>query len=258
MSKTKRCTIHRTHGTIATLVTSRLGPALLGPACLAAFVTAAPPTATAADWSGPYAGIGLGYAAADDEAREINGPRVYIPKLNGFNGSAYIGWQRQIQNVVAGVEVEGGFLNLGSSVTRDVTGGFITSGADLGAYAAFSGRLGLVVGSEWLLYSRAGMVVGKLAGKTVQTCTGPDLCAGAQSSAVSAAETRDVSVGLLLGGGIERQFGANWTGRVDYQFMNFRKELALPPIDGPGWNHQVEAHAIKLGLSYRFPTKGAR
>jgi hypothetical protein len=34
--------------------------------------------------------------------------------------------------------------------------------------------------------------------------------------------------------------------------MSLRKELALPAIDGPGWNNQVDVHALKLGLSYRF------
>jgi len=210
------------------------------------------PPAAAGDWSGPYAGVSLGYAAGDDEAQEINGPRTYIPDFSGFIGSAHIGWQRQFQNIVAGVEVEAGYLDLGSDVTRDVTGGSITSGADLGAYGTLTGRLGLVIHSDWLLYGRAGVAFAKLDGKTVQTCTGADLCAGAQSTAVSSAETDDTSFGLVLGGGIERQLGDNWTGRIDYQFINFRDELALPPIDGPGWEHEVDVHAIKVGISRKF------
>jgi hypothetical protein len=31
-----------------------------------------------ADWTGSYAGINIGYAAGDSQAREINGPREYI------------------------------------------------------------------------------------------------------------------------------------------------------------------------------------
>jgi hypothetical protein len=56
----------------------------------------------------------------------------------------------------------------------------------------------------------------------------------------------------VLGAGIERQLVASWTGRIDYQFINFRDELALPPIDGPGWTHEVDVHAIKFALSRRF------
>jgi len=225
---------------------------LLRTSCIGSLILAAPTAALAADWTGAYAGVSLGYAAGDDEAQEINGPRTYIPEFDGFNGAAHLGWQRQVQNLVAGIEIEGGYLDLGSDVTRDVTGGSITSGADLGAYATVSGRLGVVVDSVWLVYGRAGLVVAELDGKTVQTCTGPDLCGGSQTTAVSSAETEDVSFGLLLGAGLERQFGTKWTGRIDYQFMNFRDELALPKIDGPGWEHEADVHAIKFGLSYRF------
>jgi opacity protein-like surface antigen len=223
----------------------------LAPAC-AALLLGAPVPAEAADWTGAYAGISLGYAAGDDQADEINGPRTFITNFGGFNGSVHAGWQMQFQGLVAGIEVEGGYLDLDSDVTRTVTGGTITSGADLGAYATIMGRLGVIVESVWLVYGRAGIAIAELHGRTVQTCTGPDLCNGAQSTPVSSARTEDASLGLVLGAGLERQFGANWTGRIDYEFIDFRKELALPPVDGPGWNHEVDVHALKLGLSYRF------
>jgi outer membrane immunogenic protein len=89
-------------------------------------------------------------------------------------------------------------------------------------------------------------------GATVQTCTGVDLCAGAQSTPISSATTRDFSLGLLLGAGVEYRLNEHWNGRLEYQFVNFRKELALPPVDGPGWDHDVDVHALKFGLSYRF------
>jgi outer membrane immunogenic protein len=220
-------------------------------ALVAACLVAAPRPATAGDWTGPYAGLSVGYAAGDDEAQEINGVRTYIPDFSGFTGSAHVGWQHQFQSLVAGVELEAGYLDLSSHVTRDVAGGTITSGADLGAYAALTGRLGLVVNSDWLLYGRAGVAFAQLDGRTVQTC-GADLCAGAQTTPVSSAETTGESFGLVLGAGIERQLGTMWTGRIDYQFINFRDELALPPIDGPGWEHEVDVHAIKFGVSRRF------
>jgi outer membrane immunogenic protein len=153
---------------------------------------------------------------------------------------------------VAGVELEAGYLDLGATVQRDVTGGYVTSGADLGAFAALSGRLGVVMGGSWLAYGRAGLVVAQMQGTTAQTCTGVDLCGGAQSTPVSSATTRDVSFGFLLGAGVEYKLTEHWNGRLEYQFMSLRKELALPAIDGPGWNNQVDVHALKLGLSYRF------
>jgi outer membrane immunogenic protein len=205
-----------------------------------------------ADWTGSYAGINIGYAAGDSQAREINGPREYIADFQGATSGLFVGWQRQFQGVVAGVELEAGYLDLGATVQRDVTGGYVTSGADLGAFAALSGRLGVVMGGSWLAYGRAGLVVAQMQGTTAQTCTGVDLCGGAQSTPVSSATTRDVSFGFLLGAGVEYKLTEHWNGRLEYQFMSLRKELALPAIDGPGWNNQVDVHALKLGLSYRF------
>jgi opacity protein-like surface antigen len=212
----------------------------------------APLGAFADDWTGPYAGVSLSYGAGDDEASEINGPRFYIADFSGIGGSAHFGWQYQFQNLVAGLEGEVGYLDLGSEVTRDVAGGLITSGADLGAYATVTGRLGLVVHNDWLLYGRAGLAFAQIEATTAQTCSGPDLCGGAQSTAVSYAQTQDESFALVLGAGVERRLGSLWSGRIEYQFMDFRDELALPPVDGPGWDHDVDVHAVKLGLSRRF------
>lgn len=208
--------------------------------------------AEAGGWSGAYAGFSAGYASGDDQAQEINGARNYIADFNGAVGSAHIGWQQQYRSIVAGIEVEAGYLSLSDNVTREVVGGSITSGADLGAYAAFTGRLGYLIDPATLVYGRAGVAVAKLDSRTTQTCTGPDLCGGAQSSAESSAATSDYSLALVIGGGLERAIDARWTARIDYQFMNFRDELALPAVDGPGWEHEADVHTIQAGLSYRF------
>ena len=211
-----------------------------------------PIEAPASIWSGAYVGAHLGYGTGDDDAREINGPRNYIADFDGAIGGLHLGWQRQMHNWVAGLEIEAGYLGLESSVERDVTGGYVTSGADLGGYVSLSGRLGYLLSPTWLAYGRAGVVAAELDAKTVQTCTSPDLCAGAQSTPISSAQSEDVTWGLLLGAGLERHLLGRWNGRVEYQFMSFRDELVLPAIDGPGWNHDIDVHAIKFGLSYRF------
>ena len=134
------------------------------------------------------------------------------------------------------------------TVQRDVTGGSVTSGADLGAFAALSGRLGVVLGRSWLAYGRAGLVVAQMRGSTVQTCTTVDLCGGAQSTPVSSATTRDVSFGLLLGAGVEYKLSEHWNGRLEYQFIGLRKELALPArrwcrMEQPGRRARLEARS---------------
>jgi outer membrane immunogenic protein len=231
---------------LVTLVAVALVPPLQ-----AADLSGGPPP-PAPIWTGAYVGMNLGYAAGDDEAREINGARNYIADLNGASAGIVLGWQKQWQRWVTGLELEAGYLGLGSTVQRDVAGGFITSGADLGAYAAVSGRLGFLIAPTWLVYARAGVVAAELDARTKQTCTGPDLCSGAQTTVVSSAETNSPTWGLLLGAGVEWQLQGRWSSRLEYQFIDFRDELALPAIDGPGWEHDVNVHAVKFGLSYRF------
>jgi opacity protein-like surface antigen len=209
------------------------------------------PAASAPAWTGFYVGGSVNFGRGDDEATEVNGPRTYIADFRNAYGAGHIGWQRQWARLVGGIEMEAGYLGMGSSVTRDVTGGSITSGTDIGAYGAVSGRMGLLVTPSLLVYGRAGMVLADVSSTTTQTC-GAGLCGGAQSTAVSEAKAKSPSLGLLLGAGLEHQFSSRWSGRVEYKFMGFRQELVLPAIDGPGWNHDVNVHAVSIGLSYKF------
>lgn len=232
------------------------GPAHAGRVLLAVAVFACagalPAVAQSGAGSGFYIGAGIGAASGDDEAREVNGSRVYRPTFTDATGAVFGGWQRNYGRVVVGGEAEIGYLDVDARTTRAVAGGSVESGVKLGGYAALSARLGYAPSTDWLLYGRAGFAVGELSGKTEQTCTGADLCGGAQSSRVSTATTKDTSFGYLLGAGVERRLADQWATRLDYQYLSFRKELALPAADGPGWNHQVDVHALKVGLIRRF------
>jgi outer membrane immunogenic protein len=203
-------------------------------------------------WTGIYAGLSAGYGAGDSEAQEINGPRNYIADFDGAIGSAHIGWQKQFGHFVGGVEFDVGYMGLGSSITREVTGGSVTSGADFGAYAALSARMGVLLHSTLLVYGRAGVAVADVDASTVQTCADASLCGGAQTTPISEAKVESPAWGLLLGAGLERHLSRHWSARLEYQFIGFREELALPEIDGPGWNHDMDVHAVSAGLSYRF------
>ena len=52
--------------------------------------------------------------------------------------------------------------------------------------------------------------------------------------------------GFLLGADIERQLDRHGTARLEYRFTGFRKELALPAVDGPGWNYDLDIHRLEL------------
>lgn len=210
-----------------------------------------PTLASTPSWTGAYVGGSVNFGRGSNEAAEVNGPRDYITDFGAAYGAGHIGWQRQWARLVGGIELEAGYLGMGSTITRDVTGGSITSGTDIGAYGALSGRMGVLLTPTLLLYGRAGIALADINGKTTQTCDA-SLCGGAQSTAVSEAKTKSPSWGVLLGAGLEHQFSSRWSGRVEYKYMDFRKELALPTVDGPGWNHGVDVHSLSVGVSYKF------
>jgi outer membrane immunogenic protein len=200
-------------------------------------------------WSGVYGGLHLGYGAGRDDVTEVNGPRAYFRDTRGVLGGAQLGWQKQIDRLVAGIELELGHLGQSGDESRADAGGTVTTSIDLGAYATLAGRVGYVPAPEWLVFARAGLAIAALDATITQTCP-----AGGCGLTPSRASTRDYTWGGVFGGGIERAFATRWSARVEYQYMLFVRELALPDNadPGPGWNHDIDLHVLKLGLNYRF------
>lgn len=102
------------------------------------------------------------------------------------------------------------------------------------------------------VYAGASLSIGRGASDASEVTCDATLCNGAQTTSVSEATTKSPTWGVLLGAGLEQKFNDRWSGRLEYRYMDFRKELALPAIDGPGWNQHVDVHALSIGLSYRF------
>ncbi|MGQ3074938.1 MAG: outer membrane protein [Ferrovibrionaceae bacterium] len=204
--------------------------------------------AGAADWSGFYGGVHLGYGAGRDQISEVNGQRRYYADTRGAPVGLQVGWQRQFSQIVAGGEFEGGYLGQSGTVSRGDANGSVASHIRLGAYATLAARLGWAPVNDWLIYGRAGLTLAALDAGTVQQC-GPAAC----SLSPSSSSTGDLAKGVVLGGGVEHRFASRWSGRVEYQYLNFRRELAMPDgTSGPAWNHEIDTHLIKLGVNYRF------
>jgi outer membrane immunogenic protein len=211
-----------------------------------------PPPAKAAEDSttGFYAGLTLGYGAGEDEVAEINGPRTYFPDTGDVVGGALVGWQTHVDRVVAGVELEGGFLGQSGDIVRSDAFAHVQSTIDYDAYATLSGRLGLRVGEDWTVYGRLGVTVAELEARTFESCplTGPcNLVPGV-------ATTQDSTWGYTVGAGLEHRIARQWSIRLEYQYTDFREELALPDGGGPGpgWTHEIDLHAVKAGVNFHF------
>jgi outer membrane immunogenic protein len=203
-------------------------------------------TASAAEWSGVYAGLSTGYGSGRDSVSEINGPRAYQADPEGFQGGVHVGWLRQFDRFVGGFEVEGGYLGQSGETARQDAGGTVRSSTDIGAYGLLSGRAGVLVHPDWLVFGTAGVTLASLDATTTQSCTGSP-CGVTPGSA----STRDRTWGFTFGGGVERAVSERWRGRIEYRYTDFRRELALPAA-GTGWNHDLDNHALRLSIERRF------
>ena len=62
--------------------------------------------------------------------------------------------------------------------------------------------------------------------------------------------------GWLIGTGIEHAFFGNWSGKVEYNFMDFgRRGVTMVEVGGGApevFNVQQEIHSITFGLNWRF------
>lgn len=200
----------------------------------------------AAFWSGPYAGVHLGYGGGRVEATEINGPRAYGADTGGGIVGLHFGWRRPVGDFVLGAELEAGTLGQSGDTARGDDSGRVTLESSLGAYASLSGLGGYRVTPDWLLFGRAGVTLAAVDTRVAQTCAG-----AACTLSPSEARPRDYAWGYLVGAGVEHRFAERWSGRLEYQYTDFRHELALPS-QGPGWSFDKDLHALKLSLNRRF------
>jgi outer membrane immunogenic protein len=131
---------------------------------------------------------------------------------------------------------------------------------DLEWFATFRGRAGYLVDPQTLLYGTGGLAVGGfkysaqattsiqvfgpgLGGTTPQG--GPLVLAGA---GVSSSDTR---VGWTLGAGVERKFSPNWSGKLEYLYLDFGSKTYFA-----GTSNQTDVsfhdHIFRAGFNYAF------
>lgn len=97
-------------------------------------------------------------------------------------------------------------------------------------FATFRGRAGVLAHPQTLLYATGGLAVGEFKytaqnttsvqvftpGLTGTTPLGaPLVMAGAKAS------SSDTRVGWTVGAGVERKFSPNWSGKLEYLYMDF-------------------------------------
>jgi len=172
-------------------------------------------------WSGPYAGVSLGYGFSGDTRDKTYSNSV---GTDGFVAGAFAGYNYQTGIVVAGVEGDLGYnwkdgKNAGLS-------------AESGFEGSLRARLGYTITPEILLYATAGAAAEKL---EVKDFAGKD---------------SNTMIGWTAGAGADMMVTQNVFGRVEYRYTDFGSDK----FNTGSGERKVEDsdHRVTFGLGVKF------
>ena len=227
------------------LATSALAGVLVAGAAHAADlapVYKAPPPVVApvVNWTGFYIGahVGGGWGTSEWSAPSlgselpigVGGPNYNV---NGFLGGGQVGFNWQTGWVVFGVEADASAADIKGSGACLV---FLTCSTKIDALGTITGRIGGTV-DHALLYVKGG---GAWAHE--KNSISEDVF-----STISSSKTR---WGWTVGGGVEYAFTPNWSGKLEYNFIDLGKERLN--FVGDSLDVRQTIHTVKVGLNYRF------
>lgn len=227
---------------------------------LVAPVTAAPPPTTGFIWAGPYIGVFGGYGFGRSTATTTDQPGgnfgfdegidnlTFPVNPTGAFGGVTVGYNQQAGAMVFGVEGDVGYLNLRDTVTTTPGNPIGALDDDTGAvtygfYATLAARFGIAM-DRALLFARAGGIIAQYLGTYGDTDSGvPD--------ATDQTTLGGPQYGYVIGAGAEFAFGADWTAKLEYNFLNLGTDTTTN-VDGDTFTHRNQAHLIRFGLNFLF------
>jgi outer membrane immunogenic protein len=168
-------------------------------------------------WTGPYAGVFLGYNWGQFEA--IPGDRA-----DDVSGGGYAGYNWQFDNVVVGVE------------------------GDLG-YSAVEGGNG-VVSSETGLFGSARVRAGVAFNPFLVYATGGVAAAEVEYGDGIGSDT-ETQLGYTVGAGVEGFVTDNITARVEYRYTDYGSEDFSLPTTGT-FSSGYDEHSVRAGVGLKF------
>lgn len=173
-------------------------------------------------WSGPYAGVTLGYAFSGDT--DIGAPIDNRIGTDGFLLGGFLGYNWQVGNMVAGAEADIGYS------WEDGSNAGYTS--DSGVEGSLRARLGYVVSPNILLYATAGG-----AAKDLKVSDGTF-------------SDRNTMLGWTAGAGADIMVTEQVFGRVEYRYTDFGSDTFN--FGGTTADVDDKNHRINFGLGVKF------
>jgi outer membrane immunogenic protein len=158
--------------------------------------------------------------------------------------------------VIGGVCVPG----VTAGLPAGFTGATLTLEQHIQWFGTLRGRAGWLVTPSVLLYATGGLAFGSIRSSGALTSIGPNL--QIVSSLFSNTKT---NAGWTIGGGIEGHLGGNWTGKLEYLYMDLGSVtnqvtlITIQPVTGIGANisSRITDHVLRAGINYHFPPSPA-
>jgi outer membrane immunogenic protein len=213
-------------------------------------------------WTGFYIGGHVGYGWGRKEWSDFfdpQNPLNGVPgpdadyDVDGFLAGGQIGYNWQSGWTVFGIEADASWADIsgsgknspalpGNCLQQD---GGCTSKIE--AFGTITARLGVAV-DRALFYAKGGAAWVHEKHTTGST-TDPQL----QWSGT----TSDTRWGWTIGGGIEYALSSNWSGKIEYNYLDFDKDevrftFSPPPGFGAAGTLHQTLHVVKAGVNYRF------
>lgn len=192
------------------------------------------------NWTGFYVGIHGGYAWGELGSNLLGAGNTDV---DGWFGGGQIGWNWQGAGSpwVFGVEVDSAFANIENDATIGAGAVVANAFSEMDYFGTARLRLGYAF-DRAMIYATGGVAWGNNEiGVNIAT---PLFVAGASSS--------NMHVGYAVGGGIEWAIADNWSAKVEYLYLDFGSEQYFGGAGAGGFDADLSAHTVKVGLNYRF------
>jgi len=244
---------------IALLIASGLAPVL------------ASPIEPAYDWSGWEIGANLGYGFGPshiDIAPMSSGAVIresfVSPRLEDRPSGAMGGLEAALARQ-SGAWVYGVVADWSPADVKDqVVGPFLQAPFDfrttdsqrLDQLATLRAKLGFAPWDRALVYTTAGLALGRAHMSTFAIDTSADICGGTIKFCVGGSSEKWLA-GFALGAGSEFALAANWSLKVEYLHYDLGKTTdtmsdILAPPDVFRGSASIRGDVVRLGLDYRF------
>ena len=166
-------------------------------------------------WTGPYAGIFLGYNWGNFEAVSAD--------ADDIAGGGYAGYNWQVSNFVFGVEGDVGYS------AQEASAG--ARQAQNGLFGSLRGRAGYSF-NPFMIYATGGVAAADI-----------------EYTEAGVADS-NTSVGYTVGGGVEGFVTDNVTARVEYRYTDYGNE---DYEIGPGTvTSGYDEHSVRAGVGLKF------